>query len=100
MNTAMAFRPTRAMRFWRWLGFRHAHVGKSAGSPDLPFPERGWLTTGATFRLPFVERIRVLLSGRISVEAQIITEPAVIETRGTFFDAGTLAPRWRAGPER
>lgn len=60
---AMAYVPTRRVRFWRKLGFRF-HLGEDPENCDA---FQGWMQTCTTFRFCWSDRLRLLLTGRLQV---------------------------------
>jgi hypothetical protein len=58
-------RETRTSRFWRALGFHSAFADRPA---DLAGFVSGFACSDLTFRLSLLDRLRLLVSGRISVQ--------------------------------
>lgn len=88
-NGYKMFRPTRAQRFWMVLGF--------ALAPSCPVVEDrigyvpGSMSTIATVRFSWGDRLRILLTGHIGIGSAIQTN---VEVRAAFTTAKTvvLAP--------
>jgi len=77
----MAFTPTRLQRFLRALGFDRGAV------PDLPVDVTDrlpcWATTETHIRFDFLDRVRLLVTGRLFVKALHAMEhdPGEVVTR-------------------
>jgi hypothetical protein len=72
---AHIYTPTRMERFWHWVGYRHHHTDSTAEADIMP----GWAKTHIGFRFDFMDRLRLLLTGRFYVDATIHTDVAVRE---------------------
>lgn len=58
----MTFRPTLYMRLTRWMGYRY-RLGEEPQDP----PTAGWMRTDIRFRFGWMDRLRLLTTGRMSV---------------------------------
>lgn len=67
-NIAMEYRPTKAERFWKALGFRY-HLS------DLPddAPQEGWMMTKTVIKFSMADRLRLLLSGELRIDIRQAT---------------------------
>lgn len=63
MNLAMKHRPTTLERLARRLGFKF-HLGEEPEGVDA-WP--GWARSEIRFKFPFLDRLRMLVSGRLDV---------------------------------
>lgn len=88
--TANAFysEPPLAFKVWRKLGFRRAWSLRP--EPRDGFAE-GWIVVQSETRFSFVDRLRILVSGRVSVEHVVQTDVAVLRSH-TETDVGILPP--------
>lgn len=72
--------PTFAQRFWRRLGF-HYHLGdEPEGNEMLP----GWMRTDMRIHFGWVDRLRILVSGRLFIASVVSTDtpsPMVCKSR-------------------
>jgi hypothetical protein len=85
-NYALEFRPT----IWDRLGFGHAFVPAPEDSEGFA---TGCLTTESTIVLDWKDRLRVLLSGRVSHYLRTQTDVPVTTAR-SISDARVLPPIW------
>lgn len=82
-NTGWYARPTAAQRIARALGFRFLLGEDPAGVEQLP----GWAKSEVRLRLTFLDRVRVLLSGKIDIslthyaDQQITTQKNRVDLR-------------------
>lgn len=72
-NSAMMHVPTRRERFWTAMGF-HYHLGEE---PEGTEKMTGWMQTTATFDFSILDRLRLLLTGRLKVVLSIHTDGKV-----------------------
>ncbi len=87
-NFAMEYQPTLAERFWRKIGFQY-HLGNEPEDVDAML---GWQCTVTRLELSFLDRLRLLTTGRIILKTVQHTDtpsPEVIKTR---FDWHILPP--------
>jgi hypothetical protein len=85
--------PTRTQRFWRWVGFRF-HLGdEPEGAETMP----GWMQTKAHFQFGIADRIRLLLTGRITVTLSTHIDTPSPDVCKTRLDWLIHAPgdKWR-----
>lgn len=68
-------KPSLALRFWRWLGYRtrQPEIDTDMEGPTMP----GWIMTDITVRLSFGDRIRLLISGAASIRVETRTSAEV-----------------------
>lgn len=87
-NFAMEYKPTLMERFWRKVGFIY-HLGYEPSDTDtMP----GWQCTVTRVEFGFIDRLRLLLTGRLICKTIQYTDtpsPMVIKTR---FDWHILPP--------
>lgn len=82
-NTALTLAPpSLADRVWRWLGYRRAYdhdliEWRTAEPQPLDWWKPGALVTVTEIRLGFVDRLRLLVSGRCEVEVSARTDAIV-----------------------
>lgn len=62
-NQAFYHVPTWRERTWRRLGFRY-HLGDEPKGIETM---QGWMTSTANFRFSFMDRLRLLLTGRLNI---------------------------------
>jgi hypothetical protein len=81
---AQAFKPT----VWHRLGFGHAHVAPWDESDDAKY-----MVTTVTIQFDWLDRLRLLLTGRTQVFTRSLTEHDAgrVESRSAV---GVLGPRW------
>jgi hypothetical protein len=72
-NTARMHVPTLAERFWRKMGF-HYHLGDE---PEGTEKMTGWMQTTARFDFSVLDRLRLLMTGRLKVVLSIHTDGKV-----------------------
>ena len=60
------YTPTLAQRFWRALGFRYHH--KDLECDEVAFP--GWMKTRVNFDFSMLDRLRLLLTGRLRIDLE------------------------------
>lgn len=80
MNEAMFQKPTLLRRFWRSLGFRY-HLGDE---PDGINTLDGWMRTDMRLEFGVVDRLRLLLTGRLFVASIVHMDtpsPAICKSR-------------------
>ncbi len=66
-NFAVEYVPTRAERFWHWVGF-HYHLGdEPEGIDGMP----GWMCTGIRLNFTWPDRLRLLLTGRLRIRSVV-----------------------------
>lgn len=87
MNTTLEYIPTRRERIgWRLFPARHCDI------PDKP-GMRDCVVTRTTADLSFIDRLRVLVSGRIEVQAKTATEN-VVGAHATNAEFSVRPPSW------
>ena len=59
--------PTRAQRFWRFMGFKF-HLGEDPPGIDL-LP--GWMQTRMRLHFSWADRLRLLFSGRLHISSSV-----------------------------
>ena len=63
-NFAVIYTPTMAERMWRKVGFR-THIGDDPADVDaLP----GWVRTHTRMHFGWADRLRLLLTGRLTID--------------------------------
>lgn len=82
--------PTRRQRFWRWCGFRF-HFGD-----DLPLddnrPWSGWMQTRSGIHFGIMDRIRILVTGRLQLQHTFHLDTPSPDKIHTRFDWHILPP--------
>lgn len=87
MNTTQEYIPTHRERIgWRFFPSRHCDI------PDKP-GMRDCVVTRTTTDLSFLDRVRVLISGRIEVQSKTATEN-VIGDHATNAEFCVRPPSW------
>ncbi len=79
-NSAMIHVPTLRERFWRALGFRY-HLGDE---PDGVDKMTGWMQTRSRIDFSFPDRLRLLLTGRLSIVLTQHTDAEVVTCLNRF----------------
>lgn len=69
-HEAMFHNPTLSERFWRSLGFRY-HLGDEPEGADSL---EGWMRTDIRLEFSIVDRLRLLLTGRLLVASIVHTD--------------------------
>lgn len=80
---AVRYVPTLAGKFWRALGFRHHH----GDDPEDIDKLEGWSQTVVHFRFGFLDRLRLLLTGRFKVtitSSYDAPSPSIIKNRTDY----------------
>lgn len=72
MNFAMEYKPSIWERFWRGMGYRH-HLNELPDDPELP----GWLMNEAYIHFGWLDRFRLLLTGRLYLTTRMATNVSV-----------------------
>jgi hypothetical protein len=62
-NSAMMHAPTVRERFWRALGFRYRLGDEPEGIEKM----KGWMQTRSRIDFSLLDRLRLLLTGRLSI---------------------------------
>jgi|HubBroStandDraft_1064217.scaffolds.fasta_scaffold09885_12 hypothetical protein len=75
-------------KMWQRLGFHNAHASR-------PDHSEHWIITGIHVRLSRLDRLRVLLSGRLHVEVCVSTEH---DAGRTVSQSSAAVTRPRRGP--
>jgi hypothetical protein len=70
------YTPTFAERFWRVMGYRSHRPEMSETGEQLPF----WIMTNVRLNVSFLDRIRLLISGKAIVRVEVRTDAAVART--------------------
>lgn len=83
--------PTRRQRFWRWVGFRF-HLGSDVAEDKTDAIWQGWMQTRSTMHLDWADRIRILISGRLSLQHTFHTDTPSPDKIHTRFDWHILPP--------
>lgn len=68
-----AYVPTRSERFWRALGFRSAYQERPEETAEFP----SYMVTDIRINVSLLDRLRILLSGKIHIESVHATDVAV-----------------------
>ena len=76
-DTAMHYAPTWRERLWRKLGFRYQRNDLPDGI-DATHP--GWMLTTAVFHFSFLDRVRLLASGKLHIDIRQATTQQVDES--------------------
>ncbi len=63
--------PTKTERFWRWLGFRYQLLEL----PETELP--GWMMTKTVIHFDLGDRVRLLLTGRLTIHTRHATDVQV-----------------------
>lgn len=91
---AVEHKPKRTERFWRWLGFRF-HLGEES-NPGVY--TTGWRRTDTHLHLGIADRLRILVSGKLSLS--VSTEADKEDGRKIYarFDWQIIPPggKWRS----
>lgn len=80
MDGALEYRPTLRERFWRSLGFRWHSNDEPDGVDGMP----GWMCARVRFHLSRADRLRLLLTGRLTINLISHTDqpsPDVVKNR-------------------
>jgi hypothetical protein len=64
-DAVLCVRPSLRDRFWRWLGFRY-HLGDDPRREENEILD-GWLCTEVKMHFGILDRVRLLLTGRLLV---------------------------------
>lgn len=59
-------RPTRMLRFWRWCGFVY-HLGNESEMP-AGIEMKGWFQTRSGIHFDWKDRLRILVSGHLTLK--------------------------------
>jgi len=91
-NTEQCFfaMPTRAQRFWRWCGFRF-HLGNDVAADDY-VGWKGWMQTRSGLHFGFMDRLRILVSGRLHLQHTFHLDTPSPDKIHTRFDWHILPP--------
>jgi hypothetical protein len=74
IELALSMAPTFQQRFWRAMGFRYILNELPENVHDtLP----GWMITKTVYHFGFLDRLRLLTSGRTAVDMRQATSPQV-----------------------
>ena len=86
-NGAIHHVPTLREKAWRWLGFRYHLGAEPAGIEQM----QGWMCTKSRIHFGWADRIRLLVSGRLSMQ---LVQHTTVQVEGTKnrFDWHILAP--------
>jgi len=82
MGYAMAHKPTRRERFWRFLGYRF-HLGDE----PVNAPQGGWISHTTIFHLCWRDRLRLLVTGKFKMGFILYTDtvsPNYIKARADW----------------
>jgi hypothetical protein len=85
--------PTRRERFWRWAGFRYHHDDDPEGCETL----QGWMRTDMYLGFGWIDRLRILISGRLFIASVVHTDtpsPIVCKTRMDWHILAPGDPHW------
>ncbi len=67
------YKPTKAERFWRWLGYRTRVPAFPEDAPELS----GWIMSHIRVQISLADRLRILLSGNVKVRIETRTSARV-----------------------
>lgn len=76
--------PTFRERFWRWVGFRY-HLGED---PTEIEALKGWMKTDIRIHFGVMDRLRLLLTGRLFVASVVhmdTASPTICKSRVDFM---------------
>lgn len=76
----LVFCPTRRQRFWRALGFK-THF---TDAPDDHKPYCGWCVAQSHVSFSLLDRLRLLLTGRLTVRHVVETQHSFGEHKASF----------------
>lgn len=80
--------PTLSERFWRRAGFRY-HLGdEPEGTDGMP----GWMCHGVRMKFGIVDRLRLLLTGRLHVKSVMHTDVPSANVVKTRIDWEIIRP--------
>lgn len=83
------YRPTVGERIVKWLGFRHAYQPRPDETEEFP----SYICTVTRINISFLDRMRILISGKVHVETISQTD---VEVRAARSQSSTGVPwRWR-----
>ena len=79
---------SRLQRFMQWLGYNKTHIIEQPKDGDVP--GAGWMHTDVRLYVTFLDRLRILFSGKVKVSiTQYINTPTpsdiAVETRLTIY---------------
>jgi hypothetical protein len=69
----MEYVPNRRERFWRAMGYRSKHPDLPEEAEKLP----GWIATDIRVHISFMDRLRLLVSGKAMVRVRTATDAPV-----------------------
>lgn len=78
---AFYYNPPWYTRIWQKLGFGHAHVDRPDDAVE-GFCE-SYMLSNTVARLDWSDRLRVLISGKVSMQCLTLTDVPVMRTRST-----------------
>jgi hypothetical protein len=88
-NQACYAVPTRSQRFWSFTGFRF-HLGEEPKGHEL-LP--GWVQTKIGIHFGFVDRLRLLFSGKLKIYSTVYMDTPSPATCMSRMDWHILKPR-------
>lgn len=81
-------REARSARFWRWLGFHHARVPRPVDREGFA---EGFGTSEVYCRFDWLDRLRILLSGKVHIQVLHQTDVMPLRWESTL-DVAVLPP--------
>jgi len=69
---------------WHRLGFGFVPAPRPDEQENMPGYEPSWFIAGVYFRLSFMDRIRILISGRVRVEGAFKTDARISRAMGSW----------------